>query len=150
MSRILAFFSVAPLLLVAACSGAPNSDGSDTTEDDLKTKTCGGVAGVTCSKGYSCEFPQGTAAYPDQTGTCKKNPTVHHCGGIAGLVCPSGLACSMPEGAVPDQQGTCVKDVTGQMCGGFAGIACPSGFACVMPKTAASAHPDASGTCQIK
>ena len=146
MNRILAFFSVAPLLLVAACSGAPDSAGSsDSTEADLKSKVCGGIAGLSCPTGYSCEFPAN--AHPDETGTCKKTPAHKACGGIAGLTCPSGYSCDMPEPHYPDQSGSCVKDPTGQMCGGFAGIACPSGFECQM---STPHHPDQAGSCAAK
>jgi hypothetical protein len=145
-SFISAVLSIAPLFLVAACSGAPDGTGStDSTEADLKAKVCGGMAGLTCPDGYSCEFPK--SHIPDQTGTCKKTPAQHTCGGIAGLACPSGYACEMSEPHYPDQSGTCAKDPTGQTCGGFGGIACPSGFVCEM---SLPLHPDQSGTCASK
>jgi len=171
MNRILAFFSVAPLLLVAACSGAPDSAGSsDSTEADLKSKVCGGIAGLSCPTGYSCEFPAnahpdetGTCKktpahkayscdmpephYPDQSGSCVKDPTGQMCGGFAGIACPSGFVCQMSGASHPDQSGTCAKDATGQMCGGFAGIACPSGFECQM---STPHHPDQAGSCAAK
>ena len=146
MNRIFSLFAAAPMLLVVACSGSPDAaGGSDSTEADLTTKICGGIAGLTCPSGYACEMA--TPHHPDQTGACKKAPKQHICGGIAGLACPTGFACEMSGPSHPDQSGTCTKDATGQMCGGFAGIACPSGFACEM---SGPVHPDQSGSCARK
>ncbi len=149
MNRILAFFSAAPLLLVVACSGSPdgNTDSTDATEADLKAKVCGGIVGLGCPTGYTCEFPKGSSHVADQSGTCKKTPVQHTCGGIVGLVCPSGFSCNMPTPHYPDQAGSCVKDAAGQMCGGFVGLACPSGFVCELPTPH---HPDQSGSCVSK
>jgi hypothetical protein len=69
------FFSLvlgASLFALAGCSGAPDADPSnDSSEEDLKGSTCGGIAGLACPTGYLCAMPQ-TASHPDETGTCKR------------------------------------------------------------------------------
>lgn len=147
MNRFFALVAVAPLFVLAACSASTGSpDGTDTTGEDLKAKHCGGIAGLPCADGYTCDFGA-NAHIPDATGTCKKDPaasTTHICGGIAGLSCPSGFSCQMSTPHHPDQSGACVKDAAVHMCGGLAGLSCPTGFDCQMP----DAHvADQAGTC---
>ena len=38
--------------------------------------TCGGVAGVPCDAGLSCEMPVGRCMVPDMQGTCVRAPVV--------------------------------------------------------------------------
>ncbi len=147
MNRFFALAALIPALALAACSAdaGGSSDPSEATAQDLKAKTCGGLAGLACPSGYECDFGA-NAHIPDATGTCKKAATPKACGGFAGLTCPGGFTCEMPTPSHPDQLGRCVKD-SPAMCGGLAGLACPSGFACVMPTPH---HPDQSGSCVAK
>jgi len=140
-NRLIALLGIAPMFLAIACSGSPDSSSTtDSSENDLKAKVCGGFAGLTCPSGYSCDFGPGPM-HPDQSGHCKKDaaPT---CGGIAGLACPDGFECEMPKDFVPDQAGTCKKLAT---CGGIAGLTCPNGYTCEMPDNFV---PDQAGVCK--
>jgi len=91
--RFFSLAAVAPMLLVAACSGAPNSAGdpSDTSEDELKARTCGGIAGLTCPRGYECEMTP--PFHPDQAGKCVKPAGGERCGNV---VCGAGTVCCNP------------------------------------------------------
>lgn len=42
------------------------------TDNSRTTKMCGGIAGITCDEGYTCQM---TARYPDASGTCVKTST---------------------------------------------------------------------------
>lgn len=106
---MLGLVSVLSAFGTVACSATaddasdPNTATGD-SEDELKTRICGGFAGLTCPTGYRCEI---TATHPDATGKCKK---VKRCGGIAGLTCPTGFDCQL-DGNYPDAMGDCVKSV---------------------------------------
>jgi hypothetical protein len=141
-SRLFAFLGIAPMFFALACSGSPDSGSSDSTEDELRSQICGGIAGIACPTGFSCDMGAGPM-HPDQSGHCKKDPTPKTCGGIAGLACPEGYACEMAAPHFADQSGTCQK--VAATCGGFAGLTCPKGFVCDMGS--GPVHPDQAGTC---
>lgn len=132
------FFALAAILalpVVVGCSGGDSSAPADESADELRTTTCGGIAGLRCSAGRSCVI---TSKVADASGTCHKI-----CGGIAGLTCPSTQSCEF-DGDYPDATGLCFATAkTPASCGGIAGLRCATGFKCEMT----SHTPDALGTC---
>lgn len=40
---------------------------------NAKDQLCGGIAGLTCDKGYMCEYETGTCGASDQMGVCVKS-----------------------------------------------------------------------------
>jgi hypothetical protein len=155
------------MLSLAACSASSDSASTGGEQDIKEGQTCGGVAGLRCSKGLTCELSSNA---PDASGKCVKEPTAGTeggmCGGIAGVQCKSGLVCDLSTGPRPGTQpptpppgsvgmpieaiGTCVKGPStqgagqGEACGGVAGIQCQAGLSCVTPSTCC----DQMGTCQ--
>jgi hypothetical protein len=118
-ASLFSWFAVAPLfvgtaLSVAACSGAPQqgTEASQQTENDLKkSKTCGGLAGLSCPTGYTCEYSQPT--FPDQSGVCKKNFCVQN------MICAiSSHFDSTVCDCVPNVHPTCLT------------LTCQEGFHC--------------------
>jgi hypothetical protein len=85
---------------------------------------CGGIAGLACQEGLTCDAP----ATPDALGVCKmRTPQPgqvgERCGGFVGLPCARGLTCVTPPGT-NDAFGTCqMADLPvvgeGESCGGF-------------------------------
>jgi hypothetical protein len=78
-------------------------------QPSVTSLSCGGIRGLTCPAGYSCNAERGV---PDAMGTCV--PTTSKtgslsCGGIAGLTCPAGYQCDMGgRNTTPDAMGSCV------------------------------------------
>ena len=69
-----------PVLALACGSvacGAAQDAGNDgdlsTTNAEEVVKMCGGIAGLTCPKGYDCTYAH---HYPDAAGTCVKHSCV--------------------------------------------------------------------------
>lgn len=50
---------------ISISTPTPSPDSQQT-----QSKTCGGLAGGTCAKGYTCVYP--SPIYPDAVGTCIK------------------------------------------------------------------------------
>jgi hypothetical protein len=71
---------------------------------------CGGLAGIQCGDGLTCQTP----SYPDADGTCVKVQTPQPgeeggaCGGLAGIQCNDGLVCHLPSECC-DWTGVCVQ-----------------------------------------
>jgi eight-cysteine-cluster-containing protein len=98
---------------------------------------CGGIAGFSCPKGYSCKMPTGIA---DALGYCVPKQTAgeeRSCEDAGGRWNDCGSKCGI------DNQG---KDVACPAicdsiceCGTAANLKCPAGYACNMPQNVANA-----------
>src|SRR5512140_1187336 len=57
----------------AAASDPTTDDGLSQADADAVVKMCGGIAGLTCPKGYDCTYDH---HYPDAAGKCVKDVCV--------------------------------------------------------------------------
>ena len=106
MNRVLslaAALSFSGLLSLAACTAGVAQDDGTTSDDQavVKGKMCGGIAGLRCKAGLTCQL---SGSFPDASGTCvtpKPGELDGFCGGIAGLPCHAGLTCKFPSSGPP-------------------------------------------------
>jgi len=143
----IALFSVV-CSTVLACSSA---DDTGSGEDDLKAKKkCGGIAGLTCSNGYYCDFPDGTCGAGDQMGSCKKIRLTLTCSQQEDPVCGCDgetyfNACDAARtGRSVAHEGVCKA----KTCGGLAGLQCADGEYCNYVNGSCGAG-DQSGECAV-
>jgi hypothetical protein len=82
---------------------------------EKKPEKCGGVAHISCMKGYVCRLDPEESS--DPMGTCVRDPrgetrrlagVGERCAGLAGIECEDGLACKMDDAEQTDAMGTCI------------------------------------------
>ena len=119
---------------VAICGGVAACDRAEP-----EPAFCGGIAGIQCPAGQSCEDDPNDGCDPkaggaDCGGICVGEPSGAFCGGIAGFPCPEGQTC------VDDPKDDCDPKNGGADCGGVCVSAetcgaaqCAPGLVCCNP-----------------
>ena len=107
---------------VVICGGVAACDPPDEPEPAF----CGGIAGIPCPAGQSCEDDPNDGCDPkaggaDCGGLCVDTPAPAFCGGIAGFPCPTGESC------IDDPDDDCDPNAGGADCGGICVKAEPCG-----------------------
>jgi hypothetical protein len=128
--------SSAIMMSLVACSASDTPTTGD--EQDVKEgHACGGVAGIRCTKGLTCQLAGDS---PDAMGKCVKSPAFGteggYCGGTAGIVCRAGLECDFSGGPPPGAMGMPVPPGSSGPPPGAMGLPVDRSGTCVKASTA--------------